>query len=370
MRSAISTLALLGLLGCSSSEIHFVPTSIPTGRRPMSVAVADFDRDGKLDLAVTSYVESNVGVYRGRGDGTFDDRVIYGAGLGCDAVVKGDFDGDGWTDLAVINELAQTVGFLRNRGDGTFSTAVNREIFASEILAGDFNGDQRDEIAVSTGSSSLILGLGAGTTTAIEGPLWLGARDWDGAQEGTAVSADFDRDGVWDLAARDDQGVALAYRAGAPDTRAIRTIPTTLDSVDTLTAGDFNLDGAPDLAVLGSRLSGVVFEHFVVVYLNDGTGGLSLHDSYASDGVLRMATGDLNGDGIPDLAITNTTELEILTGVGDGSFGHNRFLPSPFPPYFIWPSSMAIADLNGDGKADIVLTNPSFDTLTIFLVSS
>jgi hypothetical protein len=362
MRTAVSTVALLGLLGCSSSEIHFVPTSIPTGRRPMSLAVADFDRDGNLDLAVTSYVESNVGVYRGRGNGTFEDRVIYGAGFGCDAVTRGDFDGDGWTDLAFVNDLANTVGFFRNRGDGTFAAAVDRKIVTSEILAGDFNGDQRDEIAVSgiAGlgySGSLILGLGAATATAVEVPC-------------TGVAADFDRDGVWDLAAPDGQGITLAYGAGAPDTRAIREIATPITSMAALTAGDFNLDGAPDLAVSGWRQGSGAAEHVVAVYLNDGTGSLSLHDSYAVDAALRMATGDLNGDGIPDLAITHATELQILTGVGDGSFSHNRFLPSPFPPLQWWPSSLAIADLNGDGKADIVLTNPLFDTLTIFLVSS
>lgn len=362
MRFALSTLALLELLGCSSSEIHFDPTLMPTGRRPMSVAVADFDRDGNLDLAVTSYVESNVGIYRGRGDGTFEDRVIYGAGLGCHAVTKGDFDGDGWTDLAVANDLAVTVGFFRNLGDGTFAAAGDREIGTSTILSGDFNGDQRDEIAVSgftalTDNGSFILGLGAATTTAVEIP-------------SIGVAADFDRDGVWDLAAPDGPGIKLAYGAGRPDTRTLRVLATPITSMAALTVGDFNLDGAPDLAAGGWRQGQAAAEHVVAVYLNDGTGSLSLNGSYAADPALGMATGDLNGDGIPDLAITQATELQILTGVGDGSFSLNRFLPSPFPPGSFWPSSMAIADLNGDGKADIVLTNPLADTLTIFLVSS
>jgi hypothetical protein len=137
-----------------------------------------------------------------------------------------------------------------------------------------------------------------------------------------------------------------------------------------LTVGDFNLDGAPDLAVRSWRQGKAAAEPFLAVCLNDGTGSLSLHGSYAADPAIGMATGDLNGDGIPDLAMIQATELQILTGVGDGTFSHNRFLPTPFPPASFWPTSMAIADLNGDGKADIVLTNPLADTLTIFLVSS
>ena len=91
----------------------------------LSVAVGDFNGDGKADLAVANYRSSNVSVLLGNGNGTFQAAVNYGAGTYPHSVAVGDFNGDGKPDLAVANYGSNNVSVLLGNGNGTFQTAVN-----------------------------------------------------------------------------------------------------------------------------------------------------------------------------------------------------------------------------------------------------
>lgn len=316
------------------------------------MAIADFDQDGHLDLAVTSFVESNVGVYLGKGDGTFQDRLRYGTGLGCRSVTTGDFDADGRPDLAVVNERASTVGFLRNLGGGEFSRAVDTTMNTDAIRADDFDGDHKDElIAAGITSPTQILALGTSAPATVDVPVtgaWWG---W--------TSADFDGDGVSDLATLGQDGLVIVYAAGDVGRRVLRTIPISQTATGPLVAADLNRDGATDLAVSVRGQSATA----VAVFLNDGSGNLGFHGSYVAAAQFRLSGGDLNGDGIPDLvAAADDTQLQLLTGTGDGGFSSNRFLPSGG-----WAESIAVGDLDEDGKDDIVVARTSSDVLTVYL---
>ena len=138
-----------------------------------SVVVADFNNDGKLDLAVANATGEIVSILLGNGDGTFQPAVNYSAGQGATSVAVGDFNGDGKLDLAVANVGTAgvspgTVSILLGNGDGTFQPAVNYSAGqgATSVAVGDFNGDNKLDLVVIGSSSSgvsLLLGNGDGT---------------------------------------------------------------------------------------------------------------------------------------------------------------------------------------------------------------
>src|SRR3989442_1278032 len=88
--------------GCPAASFS-APTTFGAGTNPVSVAVGDFNGDGKADLAVANQQSDNVSVLLGNGDGTFQAAVNYSTGLFPQSVVSGDFNGDGKPDLAVAN---------------------------------------------------------------------------------------------------------------------------------------------------------------------------------------------------------------------------------------------------------------------------
>src|SRR5438309_1429738 len=142
--------------------------SYAAGAAPHSVAVGDFNGDGRVDLAVANAGGGNVSVLLGRGDGTFQPAANYDVGASPYSVAVGDFNGDGMADLAVANTGAGTISVLLGRGDGTFRTAVNYGVGASprSVAVGDFNGDGKVDLAVANaggGNVSVLLGNGDGT---------------------------------------------------------------------------------------------------------------------------------------------------------------------------------------------------------------
>jgi hypothetical protein len=131
-----------------------------TGNGPLSIAVGDFNRDGKLDLAVANGSSNSISILLGNGDGTFTAAASAAAGYG-KFVAIGDFNQDGVTDLAVAIGGGSTVTVLLGNGDGTFNLAASPVVgYTPESLAvGDFNGDGIPDLAVAIGSSGSTIRL-------------------------------------------------------------------------------------------------------------------------------------------------------------------------------------------------------------------
>jgi hypothetical protein len=119
----------------------------------LTVAIRDFNGDGKLDLAVADYSSSAVSVLLGNGDGSFQPQVNYPVGFEPEYVVAGDFNGDGIMDLATANNLSNTVSILLGKGDGTFQPAPFQfpVLYPQALAVGDFNGDGKTDLAVTAG---------------------------------------------------------------------------------------------------------------------------------------------------------------------------------------------------------------------------
>ena len=145
------------------------PVSYGSSNFATSVAVGDFDADGKIDLAVSSYGFGSNGVVSimlGKGDGTFFPSVDYSSAPSPFSIVKGDFNGDSKLDLATANIQVDSVSILLGNGDGTFGAPVNYAVdFPYELSTGDFNSDGKSDLvsAGNGGGLSILKGNGDGT---------------------------------------------------------------------------------------------------------------------------------------------------------------------------------------------------------------
>jgi uncharacterized protein (UPF0548 family) len=372
--------------GCPTPS--FGPTrTFGVGVYPRSVAVGDFNGDGKPDLAVAnsgdnpadvSPTRGSLSVLLGNGDGTFQTAVTYSfAGTNLTAIVVGDFNGDGKLDLAVGNEgttgsgyLDAGVSVLLGNGDGTFQHAVNSSAPGANLwfqyVVGDFNGDGKLDLAMANGGTaqagytdngvSVLLGNGDGTfQTAVNYTV--------GAAPSSLVVGDFNGDGKPDLAVT-KEGTAPDFTDGGVSVLLGNGDGTFQPAVNyavgsrpiSLAVGDFNRDGKPDLAVGDFGLS---TDAGVSVLLGNGDGtfqtATNLYDARGAY-PFSIEVGDFNGDGKPDLAIVQIlpNPVSVLLGNGDGTFQTAvDFSVGPNPN----PVSVAVGDFNGDGKPDLAVAN-------------
>jgi FG-GAP-like repeat/Bacterial Ig-like domain (group 3) len=313
-------------LGAGTIALGFLNSSTPsTNPYPQSIAVADFNSDGKLDMAVPVYSIStplsDVTILLGNGDGTFTEGPATPAtGQNANNAAVADFNSDGNADIAVSLPDANQVQVLLGNGDGTFTAlspiSVNEPY---SVATADLNGDGRpDLIAVICASESLeiLLGNGDGTFTQKSAP----------------------------------------NVGGCPSS---------------VTVGDFNGDGIPDLAVaLNTNATGVSSVVAILIGNGDGTFTQKTESPAVGDNPLSIATGDFNGDGILDLAVANSFvdsgqpgTVTVLLGKGDGTFTPTAVSPA----VGVLPYSVAVGDVNGDGKADLVTANVGSNTFSVLL---
>jgi hypothetical protein len=358
------------------------------GDDALSVVVADVNGDGKADLAVVNEDPDNgyfsagqVGVLLGNGDGTFQTAVAYASGgYGPDWVAVGDVNGDGKPDLVVAHVCADilcvsggSLGVLTGNGDGTFNAPMSYASggdYARSVVLTDVNGDGKPDLLVANSSDvGVLLGNGDGTfRTAISYS--------PGGQGNAVVVGDVNGDGKPDMLVTEcsnsncDVGVLLGNGDGTFHAAAVYDDGTSF--VNSVVAADVNGDGKLDLLVGNWCGNGSLCNGTVGVLLGNGDGTFLPPASYTSGGAdaYSVAVGDVNGDGKLDLLVANQCAsvsnctngvVGVLLGNGDGTFqpavtyafgGVGELGQSGQGAY-----SLAVADVNGDGKLDLLVAN-------------
>ncbi|HEY3310541.1 MAG TPA: FG-GAP-like repeat-containing protein [Anaerolineales bacterium] len=342
------------------------PVKIPVGLAPGDITTADFNEDGMLDLAIPNYSSNNITVLFGSGSGAFGSPTTLTGGGGPDAITVADLNNDRHVDLAVANQASNDVSIFLGDGTGQFipQPAYALGDGASQpvsIASADFNMDGKADLVTANlfNSITVLVGNGSGGVSSAVMPSTLNIPTG-------VVVGDFNEDGKPDIVAAKATGdvelVTNSSFQGTPNFYS-RTRPG--DNVLQLTVGDFNRDGHLDLAGVDSVHNQVrVFlgKGFVYDYSFPFGAGVSFP---VGDTPTGLASGDINGDGNPDLVVSNraTDNLSVLLGDGLGGFGAQTLLPAGDMP----DQGIAMGDFDGNGSLDLAVENAKSNDLTILL---
>lgn len=245
------------------------PGTYNAGANPQSVAIADFNGDGIPDLAVANSGSKNVSILLGKGDGTFQPAVNYAVGTAPSVVATGDFNADGHVDLAVTNNGSNNVSILLGNGDGTFQTQTTIATSAgpSGLVVTDIDGDSTADLVVTnqydtSNTIQTFLGNGDGT---FQNPTSYPAGDLPRI----VATGDFNHDGAPDLAVACSQGgISVFLNNGGTHVTDVGN-PNPANPLQPVT---FTATVTPSLAGLGTPTGTVSFYNGTTLL---GTGTLN-----------------------------------------------------------------------------------------------
>lgn len=354
---AITTFFLQFLTQNAQSQVSFAPlVSFTVGNGPTSIASADFNEDGKVDLAVVDG-GNNVFVKLGNGTGGFGPLTNFAVGNYPQIAITDDFNEDGKADLALIgNDMSVLLG----NGAGSFGIAISSVLTGGgggSAISADFNGDGNADLAMTFSSNwynNVLVKLGNGA----------GGFDTTDYYASTfspysITSADFNGDGKIDLATAESFNAAailIGHGTGSFDTA---TYFNTDASPYSIASADFNGDGKADLVTANNNSDNVS------ILLGDGMGGFGINTDFAVGAYPRsVVSDDFNGDGKADLAVANidSNNVSILLGDGAGSFGNAINFDAGTEP-----QPLITADFNADGKPDLASVNYPTNKVSVLL---
>ena len=309
--------------------VFSAPAGFTVGDSPHAVAVGDFNRDGKTDVATASHTGSTISVLLGQGNGKLGTAKSVTVGLHPSAIVAADFNGDGKLDLAVANNGSNTVSILRGDGAGGFTLVQTVAVGAGpmSIASGDLNNDGRPDLAVTcyTGGTLSVLTQNPG-------------------------------------------GIFVALTLAAPPAP-----PFIMEGPRAIVIADANRDGNADIVftTFYRRYDSDVED--LGVYYGNGSGGFSLLGFLGvnvPEGVMDLSVSDVNHDGLTEIFgaswTTDQVWMSVESGVGSALFT----TPNETKPAYSkvgYPGAMIVKDFNGDGIPDLAVTLPTKDEIAISL---
>ncbi|WP_164101843.1 FG-GAP-like repeat-containing protein [Candidatus Laterigemmans baculatus] len=360
---------------------------------PRVLKSGDLNEDGNEDLVLFNFWDFRVSL--GNGDGTFGEPVIYPsarAARGMDVGYLTDFDADGHLDVIYTNPNGggnSELFFRRGRGDGTFDEPM---LFsgvqgANDLSFGDFDNDGQQDVIHGSTRISLFFGARPGLVDGVAADL-----DGDGVEEVLAVNqqndrlklfvgnnlgelerqpdlltgraptavhvADLDGDGATEIITSNRTGRSVSIFSGSVSSGyTAREVPVGTAPID-LTTADLDEDGSPELLVLDEESQAVWILAAPLTEEADAPIAIAIGDRPE-----RFAVEDATGDGELDLVLSlpDSKRVMILPGEGGFAFGDPVYLSVPEAP-----ADVAIADLNADGYPDVSVAVPQEDRLNIF----
>ena len=363
------------LLGDGTGNFSAAATSPEAvGSSPQSVAVGDFDANGKDDLAVVNQASHNVTILLGDGTGNFSAAAASPEAVDGfpRSIAVGDFDANGKDDLAVLNQASINVTILLGDGTGNFTAAgispATAGVTPLLVVVGDFDGNGKDDLAVATFGTdnvTILLGDGTGNFTVAAG-----SPESAGSSPTSVAVGDFDANGKDDLAVANSasNNVTILLGDGTGNFSAAATSPEAVGSAPrSVAVGDFDRDGKDDLAVANRASNNVtVLMNQSPVDADSNFTAPPTSPEAVGTNPVSAAVGDFNNDGYVDQAIANSFSSNVTILLGDGTGDFTTAAASP-EPAGIQPTSVAVGDFDANGKDDLAVANFGSANVTILL---
>ncbi|CAF3297399.1 unnamed protein product [Rotaria sp. Silwood2] len=347
-------------------ETYFVSTS----SRPSYVAIGDFNNDHQLDIAVSNTGIYNISIYIGYGNGSFATKITHSINSKSNplGIAIGDFDKDNQSDIVVANAETNSLLLLTDyatkpsKTSNTYSTGVGAD--SLYIVTADFNNDNYLDLAVANGGNNnvgIFLGNGNGSfesqivypTGDDSKPIILAIADINNDNQLDIVVANFHSDSF---------GLLLGYGNGTFANIRLYFLGVAASPIF-VAVGDFNKDNQLDIVLANYGPNTI---SIVLGYANDSFGAVTTFTASDVSRPYCIAVGDVNNDGNLDLAIANagTDSISIFLGYGNGTFVASVTYSTEYAslPQYVW-----MGDLNGDNLLDIVVTNTYTNNLGVFL---
>ncbi len=322
-------------------------SNFDTGIGPNALVCADFDNDGRMDVATANYGVGTVSILLGNGAGGFAPKVDYPIGLYGIAVAAGDLNGDGKIDLVAGKDGANDVAVLLGNGAGGFSAASHFTVGADPraVTLGDVNNDGKLDIVAANWTSntlSVLIGNGAGGFV-------LAATLPTGVNPNDVKLGDLNADGRLDLIVVDTGSSDLAVRLGGPGGTFGAATNYTVGLTPTgAVVADLDNDGRLDVAVANSGPGNAT----VLENLGTASGALAVAATLSSGGLpSAIVATDVDGNGFLDLVVLDTA-VSLFTNSGSFSFAPQSLSLAGAQSY-----DLAAADFNGDGRPDLLFVS-------------
>jgi hypothetical protein len=379
-----------------ASGVGPTPTFAPAanfgvGTNPYSVAAADFNGDGKLDLAVANFsygsgntlsILLNTTADRANTP-TYATAVSVAVGLGPVVLAAGDFNGDGKPDLVVADQNSNAVSVLLNTTPSgatspNFTSAATFNVGNSplSVAVADINGDGKLDVVVANAGDNTVSVLLNTTPSGSMTPSFVpGGTYVTGNGPFSVAVGDFNGDGKPDVAVVnfDDDSVSIFLNTTTAGSSTASLVEAGTFTVGTnpycVAVGDFNGDGLPDLAVAN------YYGDSVTILLNSTVPGSSTAafnpggTPWVQYNPISVAVGDFNLDGIPDLAVVNagSQSVSILLNTTPSGATTANFTDIADLRVGSTPRSVVVGDFNGDGLPDVAVANQESYTVSVLL---